>query len=65
MKFLTVQEVAELIQVRPARVYEAVRLELLPAIHIGRQVRIEERAFRDWVRTGGQRLASPGQNQAS
>jgi len=65
MKFHTVQEVSELIQVSTARVYEAVRLGLLPAIHIGRQVRIEERAFKEWIRTGGQRHPSPGQSQAS
>lgn len=65
MKFFTVQQVAELVQLTPARVYEAIRLELLPAVHIGRQVRIEEQAFQDWVRNGGQRHGAPVRNQAS
>ena len=50
MKFFTAQQIAESVQVTPARVYEAIRLGLLPAVHIGRQVRVEEQAFHDWVR---------------
>ena len=65
MKFLTVHQVAELVQLTPARVYEAIRLELLPAVHIGRQVRIDEQAFQDWVRSGGQRHGVPARTQAS
>ncbi len=54
MTFLTVNQIAEQIQLSPTRVYEAIRLGLLPAVRIGRQVRVEEQAFRDWVTSGGQ-----------
>jgi len=54
MKFLTVNEIAETIGLSTGRVYETIRLGLLPAVRIGRQVRVEEQAFRDWVSNGGQ-----------
>jgi len=65
MKFYTVQQIADLVQLSPARVYEAIRLGLLPAVHIGRQVRIEEQGFQDWVRRGGQAYQPGDQSRAS
>ena len=65
MKFFTAQQIAESVQVTPARVYEAIRLGLLPAVHIGRQVRVEEQAFHDWVRNGGRRNDKAVHKQAS
>ena len=53
VRLLTVPQVAEITQFTEARVYEAVRLRLLPGVRIGRQVRIEEAAFLEWVRKGG------------
>ncbi len=53
IRFFTVSQVAEMTQLTEHRVYEAVRLQLLPAVRIGRQVRIEETAFLDWVKAGG------------
>ena len=64
MRFFTVIEIAELLNLSPDRVYEAIRQNLLPSVHIGRQVRIEEQAFNEWVRQGGLRYA-PGHNRAS
>ena len=64
MRFFTVLEIAELLNLPPDRVYEAIRQNLLPSVHIGRQVRIEEQAFNEWVRQGGLRYA-PGQHRAS
>lgn len=61
MKFYTAPQIADLIQVTPARVYEAVRLGILPAVHIGRQIRIEETAFQDWVQRGGQNKPAAAQ----
>ena len=55
MNFLTVNEIAQLLGLSNARVYETIRRGLLPAVRIGRQVRVEEQAFRDWVSNGGQR----------
>lgn len=55
-RFYTVSEIAQVIRLSQPRVYEAVRTGLLPAVRIGRQVRIEERAFLDWVEAGGATL---------
>ena len=64
MRFFTVIEIAELLNLSPDRVYEAIRQNLLPSVHIARQIRIEEQAFNEWVRQGGLRYA-PGHNRAS
>jgi excisionase family DNA binding protein len=58
VRFLTVPQVAEMIQLTEARIYEAVRQNLLPAVHIGRQVRIEESVFLEWARSGGKTHAN-------
>ena len=55
MRFLTVNELADTLGLSTDRVYEALRLGLLPGVRIGRQVRVEEQAFREWVSNGGQR----------
>lgn len=65
LRFYTVSEIADLLQVKRDRVYEAVRLGLVPAVHIGRQIRIEEKAFVEWVRGGGQAYANGWRRQAS
>ncbi|MCW5868182.1 MAG: helix-turn-helix domain-containing protein, partial [Candidatus Eremiobacteraeota bacterium] len=57
MKFLTVTEMAETLGMTTGRVYEVLRLGLIPAVRIGRQVRVEEQAFKDWVAKGGQTYA--------
>ena len=62
MKFLTVNEIAETVGLAPARVYEVIRRGLMPAVRIGRQVRVEEQAFWKWVSDGGRRYP---QKQAS
>ena len=55
---LTAQQVAVLLQVPRARVYELVRLGLLPGIRVGRQVRLSPDALRQWIAAGG--TALPG-----
>ena len=35
------------------RVYECARLGLIPSVRIGRQVRFDEDALREWVKKGG------------
>ena len=64
-RFFTVAQVAEMAQLSEARIYEAIRLNLLPAVHIGRQVRIEESAFVAWVSNGGQALECGWKRKAS
>ena len=65
LRFFTVPEIADLLQMKRERVYEAVRLGLVPAVHIGRQIRIEQKAFVEWVRDGGQTCAAGWRHQAS
>ena len=65
MRFYTVEEVADLVKLSRGRVYEAIRLNLLPAVHIGRQVRIEEQSFQAWVAHGGKTHPGRWKRQAS
>ena len=65
MRFLTVNEIAETMGLSTGRVYEALRLGLLPAVRIGRQVRVEEQAVRDWVSSCGQTYPHLDKKQAS
>ncbi len=54
MRLLTASEVAPVLRVPTARVYELARLRMIPAITLGeRQVRFDEAALREWIATGG------------
>lgn len=65
MKFYTVPQIAELVQMSPCRVYEIIRLKLLPSVRFGRQVRVEVTAFEAWVEQGGQAYQHLGRGRAS
>ncbi len=57
MRLLTAKEVAPLLQVTSARVYELARERAIPVIRIGeRQLRFDEAALRDWIAAGGRPL---------
>ena len=54
MKLLTADEVADILQVSKARVYELVRRRSIPALMLGeRQIRFDETALREWIATSG------------
>jgi excisionase family DNA binding protein len=53
---LTAQQVAVLLQVPKARVYELAREGLIPAVRLGRQIRVSASALDDWIADGGQAL---------
>ena len=55
-RLLTAAEVAEILAVTPARVYELVRRGMLPHVRVGRQVRIDPAALDAWIAAGGQAL---------
>lgn len=55
-RLLQVPQVAEILGTTQGRVYELVRLSLIPAVRLGRQVRIDEAALHEWIRNGGQAL---------
>lgn len=54
MKLLTAKQVAVILQVSPARVYEMTRLHLIPSVRMGRQIRFNEEALKNWITVGGQ-----------
>ena len=49
MRLLTAKEVANILRVSTARVYELARTNAIPSITLGqRQVRFDETILRDW-----------------
>ena len=53
-KLLTVKEVSEILDVKPARVYELTRERKIPFVQIGdRQYRYSEAALLNWIENGG------------
>lgn len=63
MRFLTAREVSIAMQIPLARVYELARLNLIPSVRMGRQVRFNEDALREWSARGG--AVESNQAQAS
>ncbi|HLW59115.1 MAG TPA: helix-turn-helix domain-containing protein [bacterium] len=53
---LRVPRVARVLDVHDHRVYKLIRNGVLPSVRLGRQVRVDEDALRDWIRRGGQSL---------
>jgi excisionase family DNA binding protein len=47
--WLTVHEIADALRVSPMTVYRLVRAGDLPAVHIGRSVRIRSRVLSDYL----------------
>ena len=56
MELLTIPEVARVLRVPIPRAYELARQGLLPVVLLGRQVRVEQGALREWIDNGGQGL---------
>ena len=53
-KLLTVKEVSEVLDLKPARVYELTRQHKIPFVQIGeRQYRYSEPAILNWIENGG------------
>ena len=55
-RFLTVKQVASVLQIKPGRAYELIRLGLLPAVHMGRTVRVLDEDLQQWIENGGRGL---------
>lgn len=50
MKLLTASEVASILKVSKARVYELARTRAIPSITLGlRQIRFDEDSLREWI----------------
>ncbi len=56
MRLLTIPEAAEVLRVPRARIYQLAREGLLPVVHLGRQLRVDESQLHDWIASGGQAL---------
>jgi excisionase family DNA binding protein len=57
---LRVPAVAQRIDASKPRVWMLIRMGLLPAVRIGRQVRVDEEALEAWIKRGGCRLPGEG-----
>ena len=55
-KLLKVKEAADLLNLKPTRIYELTRENKIPFVQIGeRQYRFSETALIDWIENGGNR----------
>ncbi|MNY59125.1 Helix-turn-helix domain protein [compost metagenome] len=57
-RLLTAHQVAQVLGTTTARVYELIRTKLLPAVHLGRQVKVDEDVLEQWIHQGGKKLPS-------
>jgi excisionase family DNA binding protein len=55
-RLLTVTEVAEHLGLRPHAVYAMIRQGILPAVAMGRRLRVDSWALDEWIDRGGQAL---------
>jgi len=60
MELITAQEVAAMLKVPVARVYELARTNILPSVHLGRrQLRFDQARLREWIECGGDSKRDP------
>jgi excisionase family DNA binding protein len=55
-QLLTIQQVAGRLGVSLQRAYEMARTGILPVVHLGRQLRVEEKRLAAWIGNGGRAL---------
>lgn len=53
---LLAREVARMLRVPEARVYDMARQGLIPTIRLGRQLRFDEQQLAEWAAKGGRSL---------
>jgi len=58
-RLLKPREAAEILAVPLGRLYELVREEKVPAVRIGRSVRLHPRALEAWIQAGGTAADGP------
>ena len=64
-KLLTVKEVSEILDLKPARVYELTRQNKIPFVLIGeRQYRYSEAVLLAWIENGGTQKKGDAENIA-
>jgi excisionase family DNA binding protein len=52
-KFLQISQVSDLLEISETTARRLVKKGVLPAIRVGRQIRIDERRFQEWLDGGG------------
>jgi excisionase family DNA binding protein len=58
-KLMTVKEVSQILDLKPARIYELTRQKKIPFVQIGeRQYRYSEAALLAWIESGGNQQKS-------
>jgi excisionase family DNA binding protein len=56
-QWMTVPEVAKMLQISEQSLYAAVRAGQIPAIHVGKRVRFDPEALREWVAKANEGVA--------
>ena len=64
-KLLRIGEVAARLDVTEARAYELARTNLIPAVRIGRQLRVDASKLEAWIEAGGEALPGGWKRQAN
>jgi excisionase family DNA binding protein len=52
-RFLQISQVSSLLEISETTTRRLVKKGVLPAIRVGRQIRIDERRFQEWLDGGG------------
>lgn len=60
--WLTVKEAAPIAKMSVQALYSAIREKQFPAIHIGRRLRIDPAALREWIKNGGTKQGEDNSN---
>ena len=63
-KLVNATDIAPLLGVSEARLYELARLGLIPCVRLGRQVRFDPAVVEAWVEGGGQALPGGWRREA-
>lgn len=63
-KLLRISDVAEILDVNPARAYELARSGALPTVRLGRQYRVDPKRLQDWMDAGGHTLPGGWKREA-
>jgi putative molybdopterin biosynthesis protein len=59
-RLLTLKEVAAILNVKVFRAAELVRLGVLPAVRLGRQIRVDQQQLSEFIESGGKSLEEVG-----
>jgi excisionase family DNA binding protein len=63
-KLLRISEIAKLLDCRNERVARLIREGILPAVRLGRQIRIDPHSLERFIETGGQALPGDWRREA-